>query len=200
MSMKCYEIGRRLHGYVSSIIFKIVRIEEIGFFKLLLKRIMPNAVKITEETSIHVGDSLKNLLNNALLKLVDIGARGESPSQLKFIMPFSHYYACEPDSDEAKRIAVQYKQYSSWKDITFIEAAIASQEGTAKLFITKQPGLSSLLRPNEKIVKRYYEANFFDISSTISMPIMTLAKATKKYNFQDACFLKMIPREQSLIY
>lgn len=135
--------------------------------------------------------SLYKLLSDADFKLVDIGARGGAMPQLVVLAPFSHYFACEPNSDEAERLTSVMRELAPWREITVIPEAIASQEGQATLYVATQPGLSSLLRPNFKIIRRYYNNGGYDICREISVSTVTLDHAAEKYGFTDACFVKL---------
>ncbi len=138
-----------------------------------------------------LGESLTNLLSDAGFKLVDIGARGGSMEELALLAPFSHYYACEPDPVEARKLSTKLKDENRWRDLTLMPEAISSNEGEATLNITKHLGLSSLLKPNYDLIKRFYTDPVFRIESTVNIPTISLKNASELYSFQDACFLKV---------
>ena len=138
-----------------------------------------------------LGDAIRRLLRRADLRLVDIGARGGAMPQLIVLAPFSHYYACEPDKEEADALPAKLRENAPWRDITVIPQGISSNEGSATLYITKQPGLSSLLKPNCEVVNRHYRGDEFQIDSTMSVPTISLDHAAEQYSFRDACFLKV---------
>jgi len=112
-------------------------------------------------------------------------------SQFLILAPFSHYYACEPDGDEAKRLPAKLKADGPWRAITVFPEALSSNEGQATLYITKQPGLSSLLQPNYAVVNTYYHGDEFRIDSTASVSTISLERAAERHGFSDACFLKL---------
>lgn len=134
---------------------------------------------------------LQDLLERSDLKLVDIGARGGAQDQLKVLAPFSHYYACEPDSREAVVLPEKLREDAPWREITVIPYAISLNEGEATLNLTKQPGLSSLLKPNYPVVHRFHTAGFFDIESTAPVKTISLDHSAAQYGFNDACFIKL---------
>ena len=138
-----------------------------------------------------LGSSLSNLLRNADFKLVDIGARGGSMEELAILAPFSHYYACEPDPEEAQNLTDKLKNENKWREVTIVPEAISSKEGETNLYITKHAGLSSLLKPNDAIIKRFYADPVFQIESSVNIPAISLNHASDRYGFQDACFLKI---------
>ncbi len=138
-----------------------------------------------------IGDSLSNLLGDAGFKLIDIGARGGSMEELVLLAPFSHYYACEPDPEEAQKLSIKLKKENSWQNLTVIPEAISSSEGKSILYVTKQPGNSSLLKPNHDVFNRYFIDPEFHVESTVNIPTISLNHASERYDFQDACFLKI---------
>jgi len=144
-----------------------------------------------KEVVLGISDSLSNLLNDANLKLVDIGARGGSMEELVLLAPFSHYYACEPDPEEAQELSVKLEKENRWRNLTIIPEAISPNEGEATLYITKHQGLSSLLKPDYDLIRRFYNDPVFDIESTVNIPTISLYHAADRYDFQDACFLKI---------
>lgn len=135
--------------------------------------------------------NLRDLLNSADIKLVDIGARGGAVPQLQMLAPYSHYFACEPNSEEALVLPSKLKKETPWREITIITDAISSNEGLSLLNITRQPGLSSLLQPNYSVISKFHSRDFFLIESTTQINCITLDKAATTYGFTDACFLKV---------
>jgi FkbM family methyltransferase len=111
--------------------------------------------------------------------------------QLILLAPFTHYYAFEPDHREAQELVVTLKSENVWRNVTVLSDAISSTEGKATLYITKQPGLSSILKPNYDVINKYYTDPVFGIESTVEVPTISLDHAAERNDFQDACFLKV---------
>jgi FkbM family methyltransferase len=124
------------------------------------------------------------------LTLVDVGGRGDAVPELVALAPFAHHVVCEPDAQEAERLAEQLRG-SPWRRATVIREALAAAEGQATLFLTREPGLSSLLRPRADTVARLPFADRFEVASTVNVPTLPLDAAAAKYDFTDACFLKL---------
>ena len=138
-----------------------------------------------------LNDSLCNLFRGAGLKIVDIGARGGSMEQLALLAPFTDYYAFEPDNKEAEELVTTLKSEGIWRNVKVIPEALSSTEGKARLYVTRQPGLSSILKPNYDIINRYYTEPVFCIESTADVNTISLDHAAEQSDFQDACFLKI---------
>jgi FkbM family methyltransferase len=146
---------------------------------------------VTVERLTDVEVTLRALLEDAKFKFVDIGARGPMTTQSMALAPYAELFACEPDDEEADRLAETLREQAPWRRIEIIREAMAAQEGSATLFVTAQPGLSSLLRPNPDIADRYPVADAFRVVSEVTVPTLPLDAAAVRYGFEDACFLKI---------
>jgi FkbM family methyltransferase len=134
---------------------------------------------------------LTSLLGDAGIRLVDIGGRGSALRPLTVLAPFSDYYVAEPDRTEAERLKQHLPQQAPWRTVNVIAAAIASRRGEANLYLTKAPGMSSLLKPDAHVTQRLCVGHKFRVASVITVPIVPLDDAASQYGFRDACFLKL---------
>jgi FkbM family methyltransferase len=134
--------------------------------------------------------TLTPALARAGLTLVDIGGRGDAVPELVTLAPFAHHVVCEPDAREADRLEEQLRG-SAWRRATVIREALASSEGHATLFLTREPGLSSLRRPRAGVVAQLPFADRFDLADTLEVATLPLDTAAEKYGFTDACFVKL---------
>ena len=134
---------------------------------------------------------LTALLNEAGLKLVDIGGRGAAFDPLITLARFAEYYVCEPDSAEAERLTASLPRDATWRRLTVFDTAIASRPGVAGLHITAAPGMSSLLEPDPVVAGRFCLAPKFDVVSVVEVTTMTLDDAAARYGFEDAAFVKL---------
>jgi FkbM family methyltransferase len=134
---------------------------------------------------------LHALLDEAAIKLVDIGGRGSALPSLLCLAPFSGYYVSEPDREEADRLRQHLPTRAPWRTVTVFPEAIASRRGEATLYVTAEPGMSSLLEPDVQIARRFCLGNKFRVQGTINVPTVPLDDAATQYGFGDACFLKL---------
>jgi FkbM family methyltransferase len=137
------------------------------------------------------GDVLGALLGRAGLKLIDVGARGEVRGPFAFLARHAELIAWEPDVDEAKRLKAQLSRQHDWRRVTVIPKAAGTEAGTATLHVTKKPGMSSLLPPNEEVVRRYSARRGFELEATVEVPVVSLDAAAEEYGFTDACLIKV---------
>lgn len=137
--------------------------------------------------------SLGRLCVDTGLTIVDIGARGGQFGfgNLAWVEPWTRYVAFEPDPEAAPAAAVELRDRHSWRDVTLVPYALATQRGTAQLTITEQPGLSSLLEPDLEVAGAYYSEPFYEPRQRIDVPTMTLDEAAREYRFEEAAFIKL---------
>ena len=152
---------------------------------------LPFVRALAERNRARFGPTLSELLHEAGFELVDIGARGGAIGPLLPLAPFSHYYACEPDEETHGTLVTQLRAQADWRSVTLIPAAIGSSPGNAALYLTRKPGLSSLLGPNRAVTQRFFPGGEFDVVDTTTVPTVTLEQAAQEYGFDEACFLKL---------
>jgi FkbM family methyltransferase len=87
------------------------------------------------------------------IQLIDVGARGGIDSRWIPFYDMLEILAFEPDPEECAKLNSEQHPYS----IQFLPAALGAQDGQqATLFICRQPGCSSLLRPNMELCGEYF--------------------------------------------
>jgi FkbM family methyltransferase len=136
-------------------------------------------------------DILDAFLERAGLKLIDVGARGEPRGAFAFLAEHAELFAWEPDPDEAKRLEADLAERHAWRRVTVIPKAAGTRPGTATLYVTAKPGMSSLLPPNEEVVRRYPARRGFRVESRVEVPVVSLDAAAAEYGFTDACLAKL---------
>ncbi len=134
---------------------------------------------------------LSEVLTGAGLKLVDIGGRGEAFTGAATLARYAHYYVSEPDAAEAARLTDALPRETPWRGLTVFAEAIASQPGPATLYLTQEPGMSSLLQPDPRVAGRFWIAPKFEVVGEVSVPAIGLDEASRRYGFTDASFLKL---------
>ena len=135
--------------------------------------------------------TLMSLLQEARLQLVEIGGRGSAFSELVSLARVADYFVSEPDRVEAERLAGRLRQDAPWRSVTVMFEAIGARCGTATLHVTHRPGMSSLLEPDPSVASRFCKREHFDVARTVTVPVLTLEEAARRYGFSDAGFLKI---------
>ena len=134
---------------------------------------------------------LRPLVRDAGLKFIDVGGRGEAFSWLLPLASLADYYVAEPDDAEARRLAEQLPAQAPWRSVTVIPKAIANGSGVRNLYVTREPGMSSLLEPDSRLTHRYHLGGKFGVTNVVEVPTIPLDAAATQYGFADATFLKL---------
>jgi FkbM family methyltransferase len=138
-----------------------------------------------------VAPALFGYLGRAGIVLVDVGGRGAAVGQVTSIAAVSRYVTCEPDADEARRLAEALPADQPWRGVTVVPEGIGSRAGTATLYLTSQAGMSSLLEPNPDVIRHLCLREKYRVEGTATVPIRPLDEAAAVHGFSDACFLKI---------
>lgn len=136
-------------------------------------------------------NTLAAFLDEAKPTIIDVGARGGSIKEMIPFAPFIHYVAVEPEKKARIELETKLKSEALWRQITIVPEALGSIKGKNTLFVTQQPGLSSLLVPNPTVNQQYPSAEAFKIVAKQEIDLLPLDDASKKYDFSHACFLKL---------
>ena len=90
----------------------------------------------------------KMLVENDEISLIDIGGYKGIQDRWKKIEKFIDFHTFEPNPTEAKNIIVNSKK------LNIHDEALANHDGEITLNICKEPGVSSVLEPNQKLLKK----------------------------------------------
>ena len=134
---------------------------------------------------------LTRLLSEADLKFVDVGGRGDAFPPL---LPFAHlarYYVFEPEVTEAARLEEEFAHKQTWRSVVVMAEAVGRTRGLANLYVTENPGMSSLLEPDPAVVRRICGWRKFGVRSVLQVPVGPLDEAADRHGFLDAAFLKL---------
>src|SRR6185369_15466582 len=104
---------------------------------------------------------LSALLEESGLKIVDIGGRGKAIGSN--LATFSEYFVSEPEAEEADRLRHTLPLEAPWRRVIVMPEAIAARIGEAHLYLTHEPGMSSLLEPDPKETSRLYLHDSFSV-------------------------------------
>lgn len=106
-------------------------------------------------------------------RLLDIGARGGLQSKWEALRRFGviEPVLAEPDLSERDRLQARYR------DIEFLPYALADREEIRDLFVTRSPGLSSMLKPSLPMAELVADPSEYKIvrqERVNCMPLSTL--------------------------
>ena len=117
------------------------------------------------------------------LTLIDIGASGDLPEHWMNIEKYLRVIGFEPDKKAHEELVAKAEQHR-----VYLPLALAEKTGESDFFITRKQMVSSMLRPNRKLLDEFPHPNRFDIVETIKMKTDTLDTAL--YN-ENADFIKL---------
>ena len=134
---------------------------------------------------------LSALLDRAGLGFVDIGGRGMGFKSLFMLAPYAHYFVCEPESAEANRLRELLPTEGRWRAVTVFGEAIASRRGEAPLYVTRRPGMSSLLESDPEVTAPFFNLERYEVERVETVSTIPLDEAAERHAFTDACFVKL---------
>jgi FkbM family methyltransferase len=106
------------------------------------------------------------------LTVIDVGAAGSLLS-LGPLDPTCEIHGFEPRPDGVPR------SHSGYASVHIHNFGLAGTTGTHRLYVTREPMASSLLRPNRDVAKRYYLADALDVVSETTIECKTLDELAK---------------------
>lgn len=118
---------------------------------------------------------LLNLLDDAPIGLIDIGARGGVPPMFEPMARAIAVLGFEPEPEEAARLNAEAKNTPAYAFQSFEPTGLHNRTGTASLHIAQVPTNSSLFEPNEHFIARYAMEKWVKIDET-AVPVTTLDK------------------------
>lgn len=119
-----------------------------------------------------------NLLNTHSICVVDVGAADGLAKRWQSIASLLKVIAFEPDAR-----STLCGDEKSLSEIIIVPKAAAAYEGIRKLFLTRKPRCSSLLRPNVAVIKRHPDAQRYDVIGETMVECTTVDNVLKQHNF-----------------
>lgn len=121
------------------------------------------------------------------LTLLDVGARYGVQTHWRSCNKYLRVIGFEPDSDECRRLN---NCENLQNDSHYLNLALSDENGTRTFHQTHDLGLSSLLKPNNRLLNEFPEASRFEITSSTTANVTTLDQALETSKIADPDFLK----------
>ncbi len=120
--------------------------------KLKKKKLKSNVIR--------QNSTLGRLLSAHEICVLDVGARPKpkKPHLYEMLAPVAKLLVCDPDKEITNDMETFYRS-REWRSVKVYDCALGEMRDTKNLFITNQPGLSSLLEPNMDVITHYYSDN-----------------------------------------
>lgn len=134
---------------------------------------------------------LKNFISSSKLVLFDIGSRSMKntngiPSRLNLLQKYSTLLICDADTS-CMNESLETLLNKGWKSVKIFPYAISNnKEKFVKLHLTNQPGLSSLLKPNEYFLKKLpaQVSNDFSIKEEVKVSNRKLINVLDEFSLE----------------
>lgn len=109
------------------------------------------------------------------LLAVDIGSRGEPLPELRPLASSVQAFGFEPDLKECERLNQDWGiRPRPFHGVEFFPVALAGEWGRRTLYITRQPGSSSLLRPRLEIGRDFCRPEYVEVVKELEVETETL--------------------------
>jgi len=121
------------------------------------------------------------------ITLIDVGARwGFQRPWDQYPEDYFQYYGFEPDHKECERL----NKINKNKNIIYIPVALSDDNNSETLYITREPGRSSIYEPNSDLIIQFHDSEGFDITKKISLKTTTL-NSIMQHEGIDPDFMKL---------
>jgi len=128
--------------------------------------------KIVQRNSKLLCNALDSLPNYDGIKLIDVGASGDLEPRWKNIASKIHYIGFEPDKRSADLLK---KQSTTCKSYTLYPFAVSNcDQNIIKINLCASPQVSSIFKPNKKLINLYPNSERFNITKVVDVPCTTI--------------------------
>lgn len=117
-------------------------------------------------------DSLRTLLGEDRIGIVDVGAAGGLAKRWHPVAGALRVVAFEPDSR-----SITTTDSRSGAEVTTVPKAAGATTGPATLYLARKPRCSSLREPNFEVVRRYPDPERYDVVGTAQVECTTIDAA-----------------------
>jgi FkbM family methyltransferase len=104
------------------------------------------------------------------LGLLDVGARGGLQYPWNRLRPGINAILVEPDAEESARL----RNASEGADLIVVPYALWSRDGDVDLRITRSPGCSSVLEPNQELLAQFPDSQRYGVERIVKVPARTV--------------------------
>lgn len=110
------------------------------------------------------------------ISFADVGARGGPPMNWLRMGCDVAYLCFEPDPEEALKIEREFSRTQAFRGIVH-QKALGAKDGIETLRLTRFRPSSSLLEPNDDLLFKMADSEFYSVEQRIPVPITTLDSA-----------------------
>lgn len=135
-----------------------------------------------------INSEIKKLSQSFSLTALDIGARNGVKNDLDFIAPIINYYCFEPDR-ESPMGGLEKKH--DYKSLHIIDKAVAENQKTLNINITRQKGCSSICQPDHDIARRFHREDYYFLDDVLRVEADSIDNMVEKSVIDEPRYVKM---------
>lgn len=121
------------------------------------------------------------------LTLVDVGASGGMQAHWKIASPHLRFIGFEPDEREFENL----RKKSDSRKAVYLNTALYDHAGEIELRLLKHQQVSSVFEPNQRIVSRFPDSDWFEEVRRVRVRVNTLDAELKANQIDDVDFVKL---------
>ena len=128
----------------------------------------------------------ENLLDHTNLTIVDVGAAGGLHDRWSHLKTSINSILFEPDPEEFKKLNLDQNNTS-----LVINSALSDQNKEVRFHVCKWQEVSSIYKPNLKVLSKYQDADRFTVSKVITLQADSLNNLLEKERVTEVDFIKI---------
>jgi len=128
----------------------------------------------------------KNLLEQTNLTIVDVGAAGGMHDRWSHLKTSINSILFEPDPEECKKLNLDQNKTS-----LVINSALSDQNKEVRFHVCKWQEVSSIYKPNLKVLSKYQDVDRFTVSKVITLQADSLNNLLEKERISEVDFMKI---------
>ncbi|MBI2594652.1 MAG: FkbM family methyltransferase [Candidatus Colwellbacteria bacterium] len=125
------------------------------------------------------------------LTLVDVGASGDLQKSWRGLGEYLRVIGFEPDKKAYEELVKRSSKKKDGEMVTYLNLALHNKAAEADFFITRKQMVSSMLLPNEDLIREFPVPERFDIVASRKIKTETLDAALQQAGVQDIDFIKL---------
>jgi len=128
----------------------------------------------------------ENLLDQTNLTIVDVGAAGGMHDRWSHLKTSINSILFEPDPEEFKKLNLDQNNTS-----LVINSALSDQNKEVRFHVCKWQEVSSIYKPNLKVLSKYQDVDRFTVSKVITLQADSLNNLLEKERITEVDFMKI---------
>lgn len=125
------------------------------------------------------------------LTLVDVGASGDLQKSWRGLGNHLRVIGFEPDKEAYEDLVKRSNKKKDGEIVTYLNSALYNKSAEVDFYITRKQMVSSMLLPNEDLIREFPMPERFDVVASRKIKAETLDAALQQAGVKDADFIKL---------